>query len=155
MKSLWFLLFLLTKLWIKGSFTCQYLVVKLCPPEILPSDALGNITQCSRFPRRKFRCRILSVTTNIPQISLNYKATIEIDFFKRYCLLVLPDLISFIAYTHSVSLFPLTFKYLYTSIALAWHMCQWLLAGCKATFGLVVSVNLAWLLNNHKDFIII
>lgn len=51
--------------------------------------------------------------------------------------------LSFIAYMCSASIFPLTFKYLYTAIALAWHTCQRLFAGCKATFGLVVSVNFA------------
>lgn len=34
------------------------------------------------------------------------------------------DPILFIAYTHNASLFPLTFKYLYTGVAQAWHTCQ-------------------------------
>lgn len=63
------------------------------------------------------------------------------------------DPILFIAYTHNASVFPLTFKYLYTGVAQAWHTCQWLLAGCKAIFGLVVSANINWLLNNSKDLI--
>lgn len=53
------------------------------------------------------------------------------------------DLISFIVYMHSACTFPSTFKYLYTSTALGGNTRQWLLAGCKATFGLVVSANLA------------
>lgn len=53
------------------------------------------------------------------------------------------NLISFIVYMHSACTFPSTFKYLYTSTALGGNTCQWLLAGCKATFGLVASANLA------------
>lgn len=53
------------------------------------------------------------------------------------------SLISFIVYGHSASTFPSTFKYLYPSTALGGNTHQWLLAGCKATFGLVVSANLA------------